>query len=251
MRLFYLIICLVFATASVAQNRINEYNTLGWYTTAGSISFSPKWSTQSEYHWRRTDWGINKQQILLRLGIGYQIHDNINLRIGYAWVETYPYGDIPINSFGKQFTEHRTYQSLTTSNRTASLEWSHRYMLEQRWLATYTSAQSSESDSWKFVNRLRYMARIQRALNGKTIDDKTPYVAMYDEIFIGFGQNVNQNIFDQNRLGILLGWRFSKQLRLEGGYINQILQLSRRVNNLNVIQHNEGIIVNLLWSVGQ
>lgn len=251
MRLFWYLVCMVYTSASIAQNRIAEYNSVGWYTTAGSIYFTPKWSMLAEYQWRRADLGLTWQQSLLRMGIGYQIHDDLNLRVGYAWVETYPYGDIPINSFGKQFTEHRTHQSLTTSHRSGSLEWNHRYMLEQRWLATYASAQSSESDSWTFVNRFRYMARIQRSLKGKTIDDKTPYAAAYNEIFIGFGQNVNQNIFDQNRLGILLGWRFSKQLRIEGGYFNQLLQLPRRVNNLNVIQHNEGIIVNLLWSVGQ
>jgi hypothetical protein len=81
-------------------------------------------------------------------------------------------------------------------------------------------------------------------LKGKKIHNKTPYLAIYDEIFIGFGENVDVNIFDQNRIGILLGYRFSSLIGIEAGYLNQTLQLGREVNNRNVIQHNNGIIIN-------
>jgi hypothetical protein len=81
-------------------------------------------------------------------------------------------------------------------------------------------------------------------LRGKEIKDKTPYFAIYDEIFIGFGRNVNENIFDQNRVGIVLGYRFSPTIRIETGYLNQTLQLGREVNNRNVFQYNNGIILN-------
>jgi hypothetical protein len=228
---------------------MNSYNNIGWYTTTGTIRIDDKWSLHTEYQWRRNNMGLTWQQGLLRTGINYKLSDNSILRVGYAWIETFPYGDIPVNAFGKQFTEHRTYATLTTSHATGRFEWSHRYMLEQRWLARYNSAASTSHDGWLYMNRMRYMGRIQTALKGSTITDKTPYTAVYDEIFIGFGENVNQNIFDQNRLGILLGYKFSRQIRIEGGYFYQILQLPRRVNNLNVFQHNEGVIANLIWSI--
>jgi hypothetical protein len=90
------------------------------------------------------------------------------------------------------------------------------------------------------------MARIQFPLKGKTITDRTPYAVLYDEIFIGFGNNVNANIFDQNRLGLLLGYRYNKNIRFEGGYLNQILQFGRQINGQNVIQYNHGFIFNAL-----
>lgn len=80
--------------------------------------------------------------------------------------------------------------------------------------------------------------------NGNEIKDKTPYIAFYDEIFVGFGKNVNANIFDQNRIGILLGYRFNKNIRVEAGYLNQTLQLGRQINGQNVFQSNNGIILN-------
>ena len=81
-------------------------------------------------------------------------------------------------------------------------------------------------------------------LKGKEIKDKTPYIAIYDEVFIGFGKNVNANIFDQNRIGILFGYRFNKNVRIEGGYLNQTLQYGRQINGQNVFQNNNGVILN-------
>jgi hypothetical protein len=88
------------------------------------------------------------------------------------------------------------------------------------------------------------MFRAQLPLKGNSIADKTPYVAMYDEIFIGFGENVNANVFDQNRLGVMVGYRFNKTIRIEGGYLNQILQFGRQINGQSVFQYNNGVIVN-------
>ena len=44
-----------------------------------------------------------------------------------------------------------------------------------------------------YANRLRMMTKIQYPLKGNTIKDKTPYISVYDELFIGFGKNVNKN----------------------------------------------------------
>jgi len=87
---------------------------------------------------------------------------------------------------------------------------------------------------------------MQIPLNGNTIGDKTPYAAIYDEIFLGFGENVNENVFDQNRLGILLGYRFSSKVRIEGGFLSQIVQLPREVTGRNVFQYNNGLILSII-----
>jgi hypothetical protein len=90
------------------------------------------------------------------------------------------------------------------------------------------------------------MFRVQLPLKGTTIADNTPYLALYDEILIGFGKNVNENVFDQNRFGVLLGYRFNAKLRLEGGYLNQIAQLAREVEGRNVFQNNKGILISTM-----
>jgi hypothetical protein len=122
-------------------------------------------------------------------------------------------------------------------------------MLEQRWIGRYSNASLSKEDEYPLLNRFRYMFRMQVPLKGRTIADKTPYLAIYDEIMIGFGKNVNENIFDQNRIGLLIGYRFNKSFRIEAGYLNQTLQLGREINNRNVFQRNNGIILNTIFNI--
>lgn len=232
-----------------AQNtRLNDENSIGWYNYFGTFKLSSRWGIATEYQWRRNNWVADPQQGLLRVGLNYQLHPKVQLRLGYANIETAPYGEIPINGFGRDFTEHRAFQMATINDNISRVEISHRFMLEQRWVGRYSAANLEREDEFPLLNRLRYMYRMQVPLKGKVISDKTPYFAIYDEIMIGFGKNVNENIFDQNRLGILLGYRFNKNFRLEAGYLNQTLQLGRAVDNRNVFQRNNGIIFNTVFN---
>jgi len=232
---------------SYSQNtRITDPNTIGWYAFNANVKLNEKWSINSEFQWRRDALITEPMQNLLRSGLNYTVNPKLSIRAGYALAETYNYGDIPLNNFGKQFTEHRSWQMVNLSDKIKSFEVNHRFMLEQRWIGRYSNSSLEKEDQFVFSNRFRYMFRLQFPLKGKSIGDNTPYAAIYDEVLIGFGKNVNENVFDQNRLGILLGYRFSSKVRIEGGYLNQIAQLSREVNGSNVFQNNKGILLSTI-----
>jgi len=245
--LYFLFISFFVSKTLNAQNtRLNDYNYIGWYAYTGTVNINKKWSIHTEYQWRRDNIITNWQQSLLRTGINFKVNQKLTLRAGYAWIETYNYGGIPINGFGKQFAEHRAFQMATVNDKMGKLELSHRFMLEQRWIGRYSNAALTKEDDYFFVNRLRYMYRMQVPLKGKTIGDRTPYAAVYDEVFLGFGKNVNENVFDQNRFGVLLGYRFSSKVRVEAGFLSQIVQLPREINSRNVFQYNNGLIVHTI-----
>jgi hypothetical protein len=230
---------------SFAQNtRLNHHNTIGWYNYFGRFKLSDKLGLHTEYQWRRenviTDW----QQSLLRIGLNYNLNPRVLLRAGYAWIETFPYGEYPINALGRDFTEHRIFEMLQLSHKEGIIDLSHRFILEQRFVGKYSSAAVKKEDAYPLLNRMRYMLRLQTALTGKEIKDKTAYIAVYDEIFIGFGKNVNANVFDQNRVGALIGYRFNKNVNIEAGYLNQISMFGRQIAGQNVFQYNNGHIVN-------
>lgn len=247
--LFFVFTLSVFCNITIAQNtRISDHNSIGWYNYFGTFKVSEKIGIHTEYQFRRNELVTEWQQSLLRVGVNYQLHPNVQIRLGYAWIETWPYGDIPINGMGKDFTEHRIFQMVTITDKLSIIDLSHRFMLEQRWIGTYADPTLNREDNYLFLNRLRYMFRVQVPLKGTEIKAKTPYLAIYDEVFIGFGENVNENVFDQNRVGILLGYQFNSLLRMEGGYLNQIVQLGREVNGSNVFQYNNGIIINALFT---
>lgn len=244
----YLLLTVILLISSInlhSQNtRKKERNDIGWYNYFGTFKLNDKFSIHSEYQFRRDNFITDKQQGLLRLGLNYQLNQKAQLRLGYAWIETYPYGETPINSMGKDFTEHRAFQMITINDKISKIDISHRFMLEQRWVGRYSNASLTSEDDFPLLNRFRYMIRLQLPLKDDKIENKTPYIAAYDELFIGFGKNVNENIFDQNRIGLVLGYRFSNTLRIEAGYLNQTLQLGREVNNQNVFQNNNGFIIN-------
>lgn len=253
-RTFFIILTIVGCAISnlqpvaAQQTRISNRNTIGWYNYFGTFKLSSKWSLHTEYQWRRNNLVTDWQQGLLRTGINYQLTKDVQFRLGYAWIETYAYGEIPINNFGRQFTEHRSFQMVTVQDRLAKLDLSHRLMLEQRWLGRFSTPDLRQEDAFLYANRLRYMLRLQHPLSKATAKGGQAYAAVYDELFIGFGKNVNENVFDQNRIGLLLGYRFNTRLRMEGGYLNQVLQLGREVEGRNVFQYNNGIIINTLFN---
>jgi len=255
-RLFSLLLILCAATTATAQNtRINDDNQIGWLAGFFTFKLNDAWGIHSEYQWRRENFVTEWQQGLLRVGVNYQPNPKVQFRAGYAWIETYPYGDYPINALGKDFTEHRVFQAATLTDKPGRIEVSHRFMLEQRWIGRYSTPALTREDDYFFVNRLRYLFRMQYPLKGNTLDDKEFYAAAYDEIFIGFGKNVNENVFDQNRIGLLLGYRVSNKFRIEGGFLNQIVQLPREItlpgsaNARNVFQHNSGVVVNAYFNM--
>jgi hypothetical protein len=241
----FLIIIFFLINRSYAQNtRVNEQNNIGWYNYFGTFKLNDKYSIHSEYQLRRDNFFTDKQQGLLRLGLNYQLNQKFQFRLGYAWIETYPYGETSINAMEKDFTEHRAFQMITITDKISKIDISNRFMLEQRWVGRYSNSSLTNEDEFPLLNRLRYMIRIQMPLKGDKIENNTPYIAAYDEVFIGFGKNVNENIFDQNRIGLVVGYRFSNSLRIEAGYLNQTLQLGRELNNRNIFQNNNGIIIN-------
>lgn len=248
----YVLCCLLLAgvypvSDIFGQNtRLSDRNTIGWFNYFGTFKTGKKTGIHTEYQWRRDNLVTDWQQSLLRVGFNYQMDPKLQIRVGYAWIETFAYGDVPINGFGRDFTEHRLYQMATVTDKISIVELSHRFMLEQRWVGRYSDARLGREDEFPLSHRLRYMLRVQFPLRGQTIANKTPYLALYDEIFISFGRNVNANVFDQNRVGLLLGYRLNNTLRVEAGYLNQIVQLGRRVNDRNVFQYNNGLIINVL-----
>jgi hypothetical protein len=249
------LLCLPVLSATAQNTRITDRNQIGWYNVFGNVKLKKGWSLHGEYQWRRDNWVTHWQQGLLRAGLGYQLHPKLQARVGYAWAETFAYGDYPLNSLGRDFTEHRMFEMFTLSDKIGRVDITHRFMLEQRWIGRYFTADAAREDDYLYVNRARYMLRLQMPLQGATLDDGEFYAAVYDEIFLGFGKNVNENVYDQNRIGLLAGYRFGPKFRLEGGFLSQILQLGREItppdslnpNGRNVFQYNNGVLLNAVF----
>ncbi len=243
-RLFITVIFNFFAASLFAQNRIQDNNSIAWGGIFTTTKFNDKWSWHAEFQCRRVDGIKTPQQNLFRTGINYQPDSKLMFRVGYARVQTFPYGVYPLNAMGKTFTENRFFEMVTINDNIKNLSINHRFILEQRFVGRYSSPELVKQDQTVYSNRIRYMFRIDCPLKKTNPTNNAPYIAAFNEVFIGFGKNVGENVFDQNRLGILFGYKFNSLIKIEMGYLNQIVQLGREVDNKNVFQYNQGLQLN-------
>ncbi|WP_299755423.1 DUF2490 domain-containing protein [uncultured Pontibacter sp.] len=232
MKAHVILLWLALATASLlntahgqSSERIKDNNTNAWLMYFGDHKFADKWGIHAELQLRRHNTFQDPQQLLIRTGINYDLAPNAMLTLGYGYIETHPYGDYPA---ADKFPEQRIYQQLQLKGSLARLGLTHRYRLEQRWV------KQPNTDDYTYLNRARYMLKAILPLAGPTLEPKELFLAAYDEVFVGFGKNVKQNIFDQNRAYIALGYKISDAASLEVGYLNQIVQKSNGV----VFEHN-------------
>ena len=182
-----------------------------WLIYIGSKQLNSKWNLHHEVQYRNYNAIGDLEQLLLRTGLGYNISEKSNLLLGYGYINSENYAR---NDEGK-FTveEHRIFQQFITKQNIGKVALQHRYRFEQRFV---------ESD---FKTRFRYFL-------GMNIPLKNPkyYLSAYNEIFL----NGSSNIFDRNRVYGGFGYKLSKGIKFELGYMSQVFETSNR-DQLNII----------------
>lgn len=126
-------------------------------------------------------------------------------------------------------TEYRTSSQLTFFQKIGKVDIQQRYRYEFRWIGDAVSAQNYLNDIFSstvipssgFKQRLRYMIRLNYNIN------KTNYISIWNELFIGLGKNTaNNKILDQNRIVGLYGKKYNQQkypVKIEIGFTWQLL----------------------------
>ncbi|MFI5203046.1 MAG: DUF2490 domain-containing protein [Flavobacteriales bacterium] len=232
-----LVILVMPVETGFAQQRQYTTNLNGWYMYVGDHKFSNHWGVHLEAQFRRNEVITNPQQLLLRTGLNFHFNPQVFVTLGYCFVETYPYGEFPVKS---TFPEHRLWQQLQFKNTHGSLEWISRFRMEERFsnLPVLTTDTTYQPGDAVYTNRFRLLNRFSVPFNGKIIEDKSFYISVYDEIFIGFGKNVGLNLIDQNRAYMAIGYKIPGVGRLEIGYLNQLVVKSDgiKIENNHTLQ---------------
>ena len=90
-----------------------------------------------------------------------------------------------------------------------------------------------------FAQRFRYFFRLIQPLNKtEAAFTKGAFVALQNEVFLNFHNKdkLNNSVFDQNRLYLAAGYRFSKKVDIEAGYMNQAVKTLNNHTNNNIVQ---------------
>jgi hypothetical protein len=230
-----------------AQNEFSDQEH-AWINYLGNHKISNKLSIHTEYQWRRAGGFQNWQQSLMRIGLDYTLNPNVSLTAGYGWIVNFPYGDQPVLT---QYTENRIWQQLNlkgkieTKFRTFDIQ--HRYRLEQRFIENYfkNSSGNIEKGDNLFRQRVRYRAMVLIPLSKKTMQDKTLFLNLNNEIFLGFGKGIGKNILDQNRFNAAIGWRFNSNFNIQIGYLNQYIVKSDGIK----VERNHTLLTGITYNL--
>jgi hypothetical protein len=220
-KLFTLCLFVLSLQSSIAQKNIaNQQHAWAMYT--GNHRLSEKWGIHTEYQFRRADGFNDWQQSLLRLGVDYYANASLQLTAGYGLITSFAYGEQPI---AHETTENRIWEQVIFTGKLGRIELQHRYRLEQRFIENWEKDTDNTFylDGFLFRQRIRYRLLLTMPLSRKSLENNTLFLSVYDEPFLGFGAGIGENILDQNRLYLALGWRFTKDFNVQLGYLNQYI----------------------------
>jgi hypothetical protein len=217
--------CLLAAAASGAQTTSYHQtadNLNVWLAFFGTHPLGGQWSLLSEVQFRRSEGLLHPQQFLVRPGIAYHFSDRLTASLGYFHIETYPYGEYPI---ALRTPENTGWQQLAVSSKLGRVDLLSRIRLEERFVRPPVLDPEGvpAQGSAVHTNRFWMLQRISFPLRMTAEGPSRLYGIVSEEVLLNFGRYVAANVFDQNRFFAGFGYRLRKGLRLETGYLHQLV----------------------------
>jgi hypothetical protein len=210
--LFLLVVGISLLIAKNGHAQINEDKIGAWYMYFFNTTFKESpWGIQGDVQFRNWNVAGDLEQLLLRGGLTYKPKKaDIKLTFGYGNVTTGAYGPDKSTT-----TESRIYQEALFPVKFGNRFYTnHRFRYEQRFV-----------ESQDFRTRYRYNLFLNIALNKTEMENKTLYLALYNELFINGQRNVGDGkfveIFDRNRFYVALGYMIKNGLKIQFGAMNQ------------------------------
>jgi hypothetical protein len=214
---------------------------MGWLATFNTFKTGKKTSIHNDIQVRSADEWKQVQSLLFRTGLNFHLSKSITITGGYAYISNKRRIG-PVSGFAP---EHRAWEQLVISHKHKSLSISHRFRFEQRFISkSIVAGNELQSDGHSYANRFRYFIRNVIPVNNQATFSKGFFAALQNEVFINFGDNsaVNNEVFDQNRFYLAMGYRLSKSLDLEAGYLNQYINGSGKTFTNNHILQLAGYV---------
>jgi hypothetical protein len=244
-RLFVLLTCLLPLVANAQTDRVVEHNQNFWFSHWGDHFVAKKWSVHSEFHIRRAELGAAPQQLLIRPAANYHLNDDVMFTLGYSYYENYGFGEFPIRFSN---WEHHIYEQVQTTHRLGKLTMAHRFRIEHRWIARIVPDETGNEgvfDGYSTSNRMRY-----RIWNTYPLNKNGKLTAnAYWELFLVTKAASGVDRFNQNRLAGMLGYRFTKELNVLVGYLQQDLQRPGAANGVDLDQRNATLHIAAIFNM--
>ena len=181
----------------------------GWLFWSHQQKLSKHWQISSDAQVRSADQAKYVSNLLLRAGLGYVLSDKQTILLGYTYFGSWE----KENGDFQYEPENRIYQQYQLENKLFRIEITNRLRYEQRFI--------KKTDHNVFAQRFRHYIQLQIPIMTDAEFKKGIYISIQNEIFLNVqGRNkINHNLYDQNRVYLGIGYRLSKELEIETGYL--------------------------------
>ena len=194
-------LCAALFTSNNTSAQIDEDAMGAWYMYFYNTTINnSEWGIQGDIQHR--NWNVigDLEQLMLRSGLTFKPKNTqVKFTLGYANITTGRYGDDKTT-----VNESRIYQEALFPAKFGNRVYTnHRFRYEQRFV-----------ENQDLRTRYRYNLFLNVALNKKTMEKNTLYLALYNELFINgqrsIGNGNKVELFDRNRFYTALGYVIKK-----------------------------------------
>jgi len=223
-----------------AQKQIT-HQPLIWYAYLQNLKISDRITLQTDIQERHFIKPLRQSQFVIRPTLKINIKNNWDIGVGacYFITNTDPTADFELN-LGEfrphiEANQRQAFKIITTS---------HRFRLESRFFQNMDGISAARGLNFNSM-RFRYQFGIDILLNKPKAEKHTLKLRILDEFMLNFGKKITNNIFDQNRINVILHYAPIKAIAFEAGYINWFQQRPSGNNFFNRNIFRIGIINNL------
>lgn len=227
MRVYFSFFVILFICSSAHSQ--TQHQSSGWLMFMNNTKINKHWGGYLDMQLRSGHQWENVRHILVRPGVTYYVNNRHELTLGYLLNNTYTHLN---GTADNVLTEHRIWQQYIFKHKISNVNATHRFRLEQRFI------ERAGKDEL-FAQRLRYFVRFIIPLEKEVKNfEEGFFAALQNELFfnVQHKNELNHKIFDQNRAYVAGGYRFSKALDIEAGYLNQSIKGLQNNTINNVIQ---------------
>jgi len=119
---------------------------------------------------------------------------------------TFPYAERTQANLGVPYSEKRIYQDIELGELNGRLHLAFRFRLVQRWVGVLATDNPRLVADWAFKRRIRYQVSGKLPFLGEMIENGKFYLCFFDELIVGFGKQLNENICNQNQISAGRGY---------------------------------------------
>ncbi|HNU41582.1 MAG: hypothetical protein UZ12_BCD005001678 [Bacteroidetes bacterium OLB12] len=214
--LVVLLMCLLLS--GVAQEKNKEFRQQTWTAYFNQSRLSDKWGLWTDIHFRFTEnFGERLGLTIFRVAPMYYVTDQTRISSGYGYITSYNVDPVP------DLPEHRLWQQIQWFEKKKALSLAQYFRVEERFRRTLSGNEVSED--YTFSWRFRYNFAVTIPLTRKTVEPKTPFLFLNDEVHVSAGKHIGNNYLDQNRVFAGVGYQFTAQVNAQIGYLYVFQQL--------------------------